>query len=214
MHRASRSTLTACLLSMLPALLATHAANAETPKPVIVTNFPPAQEVSGNVSVDNFPATQTVDGTVNVGNLPATQNVSGTVNVGNLPATQNVSGTVQIGNLPAVQDVAFAAPPLLRQHFRVNLTVSGTSNDLVVPAGAVLTDFMFEPRESGNIFCILSIIEDVSGEVMFQPILPDRVPFVVRLGSGLEGPLTIRVTAGGSPSGSCTGFGFWTGYAG
>lgn len=63
------------------------ASNDENPKPVLVTNFPAAQDVTGTVSVDNLPATQTVDGTVSVSNFPATQSVE----VNNTPSVEVVN---------------------------------------------------------------------------------------------------------------------------
>jgi len=74
------------------------------------------------VMVTNFPSTQAVSGTVNVGNLPAVQTITGAVSVGNLPAVQTVAGSVQVANLPidgegnvrvAVPTIRFASGALM-----------------------------------------------------------------------------------------------------
>lgn len=197
------------LTAAMAAWIAWIPAQAEKPKEVIITNLPATQDVSGTVSVDNFPAEQAVSGVVSVDNFPANQPVSGTVDVGNFPAVQAVNGEVSVSNFPPS-----ISPTLRSGRLRLNLTTLGQFDALTVPVGQALTDLVYTPFENGDFFCSLTIWQGpVSIEnILFQPVVPDRTTFQMNLTSGLEGPITIRVTAGGSGTGSCNGSIFWTGH--
>lgn len=173
-------TITAPWLAAGVALAATD----ENPKPVIVTNFPEAQDVAGTVSVDNFPASQTVN------------------------------GAVSVSNLPSVQDVALIPPLLDSGRVNFNINVLGNYEEITVATGVVMTDVVINPFQNGDFTCGFTIFEGTpaAANILLQPVLADRQVFSLHFESGIEGLLTMRVTAGGLGTGSCAGTLFWTGY--
>lgn len=140
------------------------------------------------------------------------------VTITNLPDSQTVSGTVSVDNFPTVQEV-ISQPPVLRTgrvQFRIFSTASGIFEELSVPMDVIMTDLVMTHVSSSDWFCQLTVWQGVpdGDSILLQPNLRESPngTFSLSLESGLPGDITMRVSAGGSGDGGCSGILLWTGY--